>query len=219
MAKRSGTDGDLGIRGEARMPAPTMGRRAQRTSALIAEKAREVFLAKGYFGTSIDDIAEAAGVSRASFYTYYPTKRDLLVRIGNETYGAMSALLMEMARIADESPDDAIQQIVSLYLEMLEKDGAFLVVWGQAGFGDEELRRAGMRAKMATSRRLAEIFEKLGRVPEGQDPALVSLAFEVMIDRIWYYYRFADLPATWDEIVATATGIVSATLGRPNPAS
>jgi hypothetical protein len=37
-----------------------------------------------------------------------------------------------------------------------------------------------------------------------------------MIDRIWYYYRFADLPATWDEIVATATAVVSATLGRSN---
>lgn len=201
------------------MPAPTMGRRAQRTSALIAEKAREVFLAKGYFGTSIDDIAEAAQVSRASFYTYYPSKRDLLVRIGNETYRAMNAILDEMAKIADEGHDDAIERIVSLYLELLEKDGAFLLVWGQAGFGDEELRRAGMRAKMATSRRLAEIFEKLGRVPAGQDPALVSLAFEVMIDRIWYYYRYADLPATWDEVVATVTAIVSATLGRSVEAS
>jgi AcrR family transcriptional regulator len=201
------------------MPAPTMGRRAQRTSALIAEKAREVFLAKGYFGTSIDDIAEAAQVSRASFYTYYPSKRDLLVRIGNETYRAMNAILDEMAKIADEGHDDAIERIVSLYLELLEKHGAFLLVWGQAGFGDEELRRAGMRAKMATSRRLGEIFEKLGHVPDGQDPVLVSLAFEVMIDRIWYYYRYADLPATWDEVVATVTAIVSATLGRSVEAS
>ena len=43
---------------------------------------------------------------------------------------------------------------------------------------------------------------------------LVSLAFEVMIDRIWYYYRCADLPATWEEVVATCAALVWATLGR-----
>ena len=215
QAKKS----QLGIEGESRMPAPTMGPRAQRTSALIADKARDVFLAKGYFGTSIDDIADAAGVSRASFYTYYPTKRDLLVKLGNKTYAAMDGLLAEMDRVAVGDADDAIERIVALYLAMLEEHGAFLNVWGQAGFGDEELRRAGMRAKVATSRRLAEIFAKLGRLPEGRDPVLVSLAFEVMIDRLWYYYGFADLPASLDEIMSTAASIISATLTSNGAAS
>jgi len=203
---------DLGIEGESRMPAPTMGLRAQRTSNLIAEKAREVFLAKGYFGTSIDDIVDAAGVSRGSFYTYYPTKRDLLVRIGNETYAAMDGLIAAMDAVADAGGPDAVERIVTLYLQMLEENGAFLTVWGQAGFGDEELRRAGMRAKIRTSRRIAAVLEKLGAMPTGQEPGLVTLAFEVMIDRYWYYYRFAGLAVTWDEMVATLSGIVAATL-------
>jgi len=203
---------DLGIEGESRMPAPTMGLRAQRTSNLIAEKAREVFLAKGYFGTSIDDIVDAAGVSRGSFYTYYPTKRDLLVRIGNETYAAMDGLIAAMDAVADAGGPDAVERIVTLYLQMLEENGAFLTVWGQAGFRDEELRRAGMRAKIRTSRRIAAVLEKLGAMPTGQEPGLVTLAFEVMIDRYWYYYRFAGLAVTWDEMVATLSGIVAATL-------
>jgi len=203
---------DLGIEGESRMPAPTMGLRAQRTSNLIAEKAREVFLAKGYFGTSIDDVVDAAGVSRGSFYTYYPTKRDLLVRIGNETYAAMDGLIAAMDAVADAGGPDAVERIVTLYLQMLEENGAFLTVWGQAGFRDEELRRAGMRAKIRTSRRIAAVLEKLGAMPTGQEPGLVTLAFEVMIDRYWYYYRFAGLAVTWDEMVATLSGIVAATL-------
>ena len=51
------------LTGEVRSPAKTMGPRALRTSGLIKECAREVFLAKGYFGTSVEEIAEAAGVS------------------------------------------------------------------------------------------------------------------------------------------------------------
>ena len=74
VAKVRTPDTEFALEGESRTPAPVMGRRAQRTSALIRDTARQVFLSKGYFGTTIDDIAEAAGVSRSSFYTYFPTK-------------------------------------------------------------------------------------------------------------------------------------------------
>jgi hypothetical protein len=36
------------LTGDTRMPAATMGRRAVRTSSLIQDKAREVFLERGY---------------------------------------------------------------------------------------------------------------------------------------------------------------------------
>jgi AcrR family transcriptional regulator len=200
------------LKARTRKPAPVMGRRAQRTSALIRDKAREVFLSKGYFGTTIDDIADAAGVSRSSFYTYYPTKRDVLLTLGRATYSAMDGLLEELTAIADTGADDAVEQIVALYLRMLDEHGAFLQVWGQAGFGDEELRRDGMRAKLSVSRRLAVVFQKLGWVPAGQDPALVAFALENMWDRFWYYHKVAGLPATHAEVVATLSSIVRATI-------
>src|ERR1700690_809084 len=84
------------LRGQSRAPAAVMGWRAQRTSALIVEKAREVFLQKGYYGTTIDDIAEAAGISRSSFYTYFPSKRDVLLKLGTATYAAMNDTIERM---------------------------------------------------------------------------------------------------------------------------
>jgi AcrR family transcriptional regulator len=200
------------LEAQTRRPAPVMGRRAQRTSALIRDKARDVFLSKGYFGTTIDDIADAAGLSRSSFYTYYPSKRDVLLTLGRATYGAMDELLGEMTAIAEAGAGDAVEQIVALYLGMLDEHGAFLQVWGQAGFGDEELRRDGMRAKLSTARRLAVIFRKLGWVPTDQDPALVAFALENMWDRFWYYHQVAGLPATHAEAVATLASIVRATI-------
>jgi AcrR family transcriptional regulator len=191
-----------------------MGRRAQRTSALIRDRAREVFLRKGYFGTTIDDIAEAAGLSRSSFYTYYPTKRDVLLTLGRATYQAMGEVLDEMNKVAEEGGDDAVARIVSLYLGLLDEHGGFLQVWGQAGFSDEELRRDGMRAKLTTARRLVAVFRKLGWIPDDEDPALVCLAFEVMWDRFWYYQKVAGLPATHAEVIGTLSSIVRATIDR-----
>ena len=65
VERSAGPDGapnEFKLTGEVRSPAKTMGPRALRTSGLIKECAREVFLAKGYFGTSVEEIAEAAGV-------------------------------------------------------------------------------------------------------------------------------------------------------------
>jgi hypothetical protein len=54
------------LKGERRDLGRTVGPRAQKTDELIMDAARDVFLANGYHELRIDDIAEAAGESRAS---------------------------------------------------------------------------------------------------------------------------------------------------------
>lgn len=195
------------LAGESRMPAPTMGSRALRTSSLIQDKAREVFLQKGYHGSKIEDIAEAAGVSRASFYTYFPSKRDVLLALGADAYRDMDHLLNRMKAQADERAPDLVEQVVRAYMEMLDEHGGFLLVWGGAGLHDPELRVAGMRAKLHSARRVARMF---GLDNSDDDPGLVGLALQVMIDRYWYYQQVAGLPSTRDKAVETLSAIIRA---------
>ena len=49
-------------------------RRVRRSRALITEAAASEFLAKGYSGTSVDDIAAAAGVAKRTIYNIYGDK-------------------------------------------------------------------------------------------------------------------------------------------------
>jgi AcrR family transcriptional regulator len=46
----------------------------------IFDAAIEIFSAKGFDETTIDDVARAAGVSRASFFRYFASKDDLLAQ-------------------------------------------------------------------------------------------------------------------------------------------
>ncbi|MFF2029260.1 TetR/AcrR family transcriptional regulator [Arthrobacter sp. NPDC058192] len=50
----------------------------QLTRDVIVERALELFTEKGYAATTIDEIAAAAGTTRATFYAYYPSRSDLM---------------------------------------------------------------------------------------------------------------------------------------------
>lgn len=59
--------------------APDRGGRPATTSAReIAVAAQNLFVTKGFDETNVDDIADAAGVSRRTFFRYFRTKADVL---------------------------------------------------------------------------------------------------------------------------------------------
>lgn len=57
-------------------------RRGRKFDQVLAG-AREVFLAHGFEGASVDDIARAAGVSKATLYSYFPDKRLLFTEVAS----------------------------------------------------------------------------------------------------------------------------------------
>ena len=47
----------------------------------VLDGARQVFMSDGYEGASVDDIARAAGVSKATLYSYFPDKQLLFMEM------------------------------------------------------------------------------------------------------------------------------------------
>jgi AcrR family transcriptional regulator len=55
-------------------------RKKAKTRAAIREHALRLFREQGYSGTTVEQIAEAAEVSPATFYRYFPTKEDVVLQ-------------------------------------------------------------------------------------------------------------------------------------------
>lgn len=62
----------------------------------VLEGAREVFMADGFEGASVDDIARAAGVSKATLYSYFPDKRLLFMEVATTECTRMADRALEL---------------------------------------------------------------------------------------------------------------------------
>jgi AcrR family transcriptional regulator len=60
-------------------PAGLREQNRQHTLQRIAEVGIELFLAKGFEATTLDEIAAAAGISRRTFFYYFKSKEDILL--------------------------------------------------------------------------------------------------------------------------------------------
>ncbi|OCB24231.1 mycofactocin system transcriptional regulator [Mycobacterium malmoense] len=56
------------------MPQPRVGRRRSTTPHHITDVAIELFGARGFADVSVDDVAQAAGISRRTLFRYYASK-------------------------------------------------------------------------------------------------------------------------------------------------
>ncbi len=156
-------------------------------------------MSKGYFGTTIDEIAQAAGVSRASFYTYFPTKREVLLAVGANAAGAMQALIDRYPEFGGTRA--GVRRWVSLCVDQLDVDGPFAMAWPVAAMNDEEIRRAGMKRQSRISHNLgAAILASGGR--EIDDPEPIGLVVLAMMERVWRYGELYQEAVDRDAVIA-----------------
>ena len=77
-------------------------RKRRETSERIIEKGLKLFVKNGYEATTLETIAEAAGISRRTFFYYFKSKEDVLLAARDS--GFREALKPTML---NESPDQA----------------------------------------------------------------------------------------------------------------
>ncbi|MFI9384739.1 TetR family transcriptional regulator [Kutzneria sp. NPDC052558] len=95
----------------------TKGLRARARLAMrteIAETAFALFIERGFEQTTVDEIAEAAGLSRRSFFRYFPSKEDTVFGLLNDLGEELAAAVA--ARPAAEPPWTALRAACSVLL-------------------------------------------------------------------------------------------------------
>lgn len=85
-------------------------RKKQRTRRALLEAAVELFHTKGYDSTTTAEIAAAAEVSPRTFFSYFPTKEDILFADTEDRI--RSAVKIIEGRAPDDRPADVLLRVI-----------------------------------------------------------------------------------------------------------
>ena len=135
--------------------------------SLILARAGELFADRGYSATSMNEVAEACGVSKASLYHYFDDKYALLVRIAEEHVQRLEAVVQEVQR--EKLPPDArLRALILRFVgEYASAQHAHRVLTEDVKFLDDDDREritgAQRRVVAAFAAAIAELRPELQR--------------------------------------------------------
>jgi AcrR family transcriptional regulator len=147
--------------------APSRGGRPRRSSAeILADAASELFLENGYAKTTVDQIAQRAGVSRATFFNYFAGKADLFWL---DLDGSLALLPGALRDAAALPPVDAVEQALTAVARAHPADRVpWALTQGEAmRLGDDLVTSGATRFVVQQGIVARYLAERSG----GQDPA------------------------------------------------
>jgi AcrR family transcriptional regulator len=175
-----------------------LGERALRTRDQLIQTAVGLFMERGYGGTTIDHVARAAGMSRASFYSYFPSKREILLAAGHRTSLARKSAITALASIPDRWTRGDIEAWLRRYFAFLDEHGAFQLVWSQAAWFDPELRAMGVKGSLHTAAIIGRHLRRLGALGA---TTVDGLAVQSMLERFWYVWKKTEAPFKEHDVI------------------
>lgn len=134
-----------------RLPAPE--RREQ-----LLQVALEVFARQGFHGTSMNDVAEAAGVTKPVLYQHFDSKRSLYLALLEEVGGR---LIHEVTAATADAADGRSQteRGFEAYFRWVARDhDAFRLLFGSGARRDEEFNDAVRRFTAAAAAAIAPLI-------------------------------------------------------------
>jgi AcrR family transcriptional regulator len=94
----------------------------------IAQAAKEIFAERGYQRATLEDIAQRAGISKATIYLYYRNKDDLFLHVVEELVNtAMAAAAQEAA--TTDPPLEKLYGMVRSKVEFYEREREFFRIY------------------------------------------------------------------------------------------
>ncbi len=109
----------------------------QRRSQLL-EVATEVFAARGFHATSMDDLAEAAGVTKPVLYQHFPSKRALYLELLADVDRKLTSRLVTATAHAATGRERVQGGFAAYFRFVGENRAAFRLLFGAAVRNDPE---------------------------------------------------------------------------------
>jgi AcrR family transcriptional regulator len=181
----------------------------QQTQQRLIDAAQSVIAKKGLAGTSVEDIAAAAGYTRGAFYSNFRGKSDLFIELlrrdHRQAHDTMSELL-----VADLAPEQLEQRVIQMYAQLYRNNEGFMN-WTEARMlsARDARFRNKLNALMIEKRDfiaafIEHFYARVG-IPAAAPPKEMAMGFMSLVEGV----KLFRLSSPQDMTVAAAESILT----------
>jgi AcrR family transcriptional regulator len=136
----------------------------RRTLQALMDAGRDLFVARGYHDTRINDVVAAAGLSKGAFYRYFESKDRLIQVLAVQAIRTVSTALTDIPAAAPDGAarTAAIRRWLRRYNATQAGEAAMIRVWADAALQDTTFRSDSAAALDWGRRRIAHFLRPRG---------------------------------------------------------
>ncbi|WP_043661552.1 TetR/AcrR family transcriptional regulator [Thermocrispum municipale] len=171
---------------------------------LLLDVAEQVFGTLGYAGTTMAELAKAAGVTRPTVYAYFSSKDEVFRALADRV--RKEFLRLQEQPPLTEPPAAMVRQIVAQYLAAYVRHRKLLTVLAHQALSDDEFYEVRREVFARVERRNTRFLERMteqGAAKPVVPPEAISAAVTGLVA------RFAELAAAEPARLAALAGEVA----------
>jgi AcrR family transcriptional regulator len=184
-------------------PTAARGRRSARPTGddreqAILATAEGLLAEKPLAAISVDDLARGAGISRPTFYFYFPSKDAVLLTLLDQVVTEADAAMREVFGAGTTGPREGWRRAITAYYETFRKHRALTLAWAEARSTNAEVRELWAQVFDGWVRRCTAVIEAeraRGAAPAGVPARDLAVALNSMNERVLYATFSGDGPA------------------------
>jgi AcrR family transcriptional regulator len=180
----------------------------------LLEAAGELFYAEGVQSVGIDRVIERAGVAKASLYSTFGSKEELIRAYLESRHARILGRLR--AAVAEVDPEDPVARILAVFDAQAELFRAADFHGCAFAAAAAEAPRDGRIEEAARAYRdeIRELFTELATAAGALDPALLARQLQLLYDGGSAAANLDRNPSIAGPVRAAATSLIAATVHR-----
>lgn len=181
---------------------------AARTRRAIIDSTRALIARRGYEAVRIADIAVACHISRATFYTYFKDKREVMALLAMASF-------RECLTVIERWPTLPVEDWIREYNAFLDVHGLFMGAGTVAGPEDEQAAAVAGHLRTRIVEAMGSALQARRTEPAG-GPDELGMAALALLNRAWLGLRLTGLPVDGTDLIR-AEGLLLTTLTATQP--
>ncbi len=163
--------------------------KGERTRERILDVAYQAIVEKGFAATSIEELVEAAGITKSGFFYHFRDKNDMARQLFDRFLAEDEAIIDTLEKRAHELSDDPLQCFLiflNLYAQMMDDmetlhPGCMVAsVTYQERLFDAEVKRMNVEYLERMRRRFAGSFKKI----VAENPPRIEVDLDALADHL-----------------------------------